>query len=105
MNEQIESLFRNFAKIVAEEVVKLNTMKADIKNPSENSEEGRTLYRGLDGICKIFHCAKTRAFQIKKSGIIDDAIIDISPRMFLVDSEKAIECYKKADRNKRRTVR
>lgn len=49
---------------------------------------------GLDGLMEVIGCSKVTAWRIKKSGIIDDAIVQIG-RKIIIDDEKVLECLKK----------
>lgn len=49
---------------------------------------------GLKGIAKVFGCSKSKAFDIKNSGIIDDAIYQ-NKNIIIVDIEKALELFNK----------
>ena len=68
---------------------------ADVVPPSqsENSAPKRYVY-GLKGIQSIFHCSKSSAYNIKRSGRIDGAISQIG-NTIVVDVEKALELLKK----------
>lgn len=50
---------------------------------------------GLDGLMRLVGCSKTTAWRIKRSGLIDEAIIQVG-RKIIIDEEKALECMKKA---------
>lgn len=63
-----------------------------VKQTAAKSAEKDTVY-GLDGIMQIFGCSKTKACQIKNSGIIDDAMV-VAGRKIIVDANKALACYK-----------
>lgn len=106
MNE-LETLLRPFAKMVAEEIVKINAFNeaTSPKKEGRQNEGGRELKRGLKAICEIFHCSTTKAWEIKNSGVIDPAIVTISSRMFLVDKDKAIESYENEMRKRGRRVK
>lgn len=83
--EQVFEVLRPFAKMVAEEL-------ATMMKPPEKKEP--RIVRGLSGIMEIFQCGQTKAQQIRKSGIIDDAITT-SGRVLLVDVDKALELMHK----------
>lgn len=55
-------------------------------------EEKKYQY-GLKGIMNIVGCQKTTAWKIKKSGILDDAIIQIGKKI-IIDEGKALELLK-----------
>lgn len=55
-----------------------------IQQPTE-----RRLVRGIPGIMELFQCSRTKASEIRRSGIID-AAITTNGRVFLVDVDKAL---------------
>lgn len=52
---------------------------------------------GLKGLARILGCSRTRASEIKKSGILDDAIYQ-NGKIIVIDREKALELFKKNER-------
>ena len=54
----------------------------------------RKFVYGLKGIQELFHCSKSTAYNIKRSGRIDEAISQIG-NTIIVDAEKALELLKK----------
>jgi len=84
--EQVFEVLRPFAKMVAEEL-------ATMMQPPEQKKEKR-IVKGIPGIMEIFQCKRNKASEIRKSGIIDDAITT-SGRIFLVDADKALELMHK----------
>ncbi len=48
---------------------------------------------GLDGLMEVIGCSKATAWRIKKSGVINDAIVQFG-RKIIVDDEKVLECLK-----------
>jgi hypothetical protein len=48
---------------------------------------------GLKGIAQIFGCSRTTASEIKKSGLIDEAITQVG-RTIVVDAELALQLAK-----------
>ena len=48
---------------------------------------------GLEGIAQIFGCSRTTASEIKKSGLIDEAITQVG-RTIVVDAELALQLAK-----------
>ena len=48
---------------------------------------------GLDGLASLIGCKKTKAQQVKNSGILDDAIIQ-NGRKLIIDKNKALELLK-----------
>lgn len=50
-------------------------------------------FYGLCGLAELMGCSKTTAWRIKKSGIIDDAVVQIG-RKIIIDRNKLFECLK-----------
>lgn len=55
---------------------------------------------GISGICDIFGCSKPTAQRIKRSGVIDEAIIQ-SGRTIVVDRQKALALVKEDNEKKK----
>ena len=51
---------------------------------------------GIKGIKKIFKCSKSKAFSLKKSGILNEAITQ-NGKYIVIDAEKAIELFNKSN--------
>ena len=51
--------------------------------------DGQKYAYGISGICEIFGCSKPTAQRLKKSGVIDGAIIQ-NERTIVVDRQKAL---------------
>ena len=64
-----------------------------IKNVQPKKKEKHVF--GILGIAKLFGCSKSSANRIKKSGIIDEAIIQ-NGRKIIVDAELALELMKES---------
>lgn len=96
MDAKIDDALRTFARMVAEELVKLQ------KPVSESTVviESRKL-RGIPGIMDIFQCSRSKATRIKESGMIDEAITHVSGRLFLVDEQKALQAFEKRKAGRR----
>lgn len=58
-------------------------------NTNITSNEKKLVY-GIDGIAELFGCSRTKANEIKQSGIIDKAVIQIG-RKIVVDAELALK--------------
>ena len=69
--------------------------EADVALPSkaEDSTSKKYVY-GLKGIQQLFNCSKSTAYNIKRSGRIDEAISQIG-NTIIVDAELALELLKK----------
>jgi hypothetical protein len=57
----------------------------------------KRLVHGLEGIAQLFGCSRTTASEIKKSGVIDDAITQVG-RTIVVDADLALQLAKKRKR-------
>ena len=51
---------------------------------------------GIKGLQKIFKCSKSKAFNLKKSGILYEAITQ-NGKYIVIDVEKAIELFNKSN--------
>ncbi|AQW90051.1 DUF3853 domain-containing protein [Elizabethkingia anophelis] len=49
---------------------------------------------GIKGLAKILGCSRTKASEIKASGIIDDAIVQ-NGNIIVIDKEKALQLFGK----------
>lgn len=81
MNEQLLEALRPFARLVAEELVKIMPAPQPVEKPSKQ-------YRGIAGIAEIFHCSRSKAAQLKASGVLDAAITRTG-RVILVEIGRA----------------
>lgn len=48
---------------------------------------------GINGLANLLKCGKTKAQELKSSGILDEAITQIGKKI-IIDAEKAIELLK-----------
>lgn len=55
---------------------------------------------GIEGLAKLLGCSKSTAWKIKKSGIIDPAIIQIN-RTIIINNSKVFECLQKNQEDKK----
>ncbi|MBR2194714.1 MAG: DUF3853 family protein [Salinivirgaceae bacterium] len=60
----------------------------------EREPKGNTYVYGIRGIAHLFGCSIATANQIKRSGLIDDAITQIN-RKIVVDRELALKLIKR----------
>lgn len=60
------------------------------KVSTNNTSNEKKLVYGIDGIAELFGCSRTKATEIKQSGIIDKAVIQIG-RKITVDAEMALK--------------
>ena len=62
--------------------------------------DGNKYAYGIAGICEIFGCSRPTAQRLKKSGIIEDAIIQTG-RTIIIDRQKALDLVKEDSENKK----
>lgn len=84
MNEELLEMLRPFAKMVAEELVKV------MPQPATPSEQ-------YSGIAAIFKCGRTKAQAMKNSGVLDSAITSTGKK-FIVDKQKALAAMQEKNR-------
>ncbi|AQY21376.1 DUF3853 family protein [Riemerella anatipestifer] len=58
---------------------------------------GEHLVHGLDGLAKLLGCGRTKAQQIKNSGVIDEAMVQ-DGRKLVFDGPKTLELLKKQNK-------
>ena len=56
----------------------------------ENGQKPTTRVYGIQGLADLLHCSKTKANQIKKRGLIDNAITQVD-RKIVIDADQAIK--------------
>ena len=67
------------------------TGKADAKVSSPPEPEKHYEY-GIEGLAKVFGCSIPTANRIKKSGVIDAAIVSVSAWTWLIHKESRVRC-------------
>ena len=60
----------------------------------ECEKKPTTRVYGINGLAQLLHCSRTTANQIKKTGIIDEAITQVG-RKIVIDAEMAIKLLNK----------
>lgn len=73
-------------ELIAEAVGSVNSSQEQVKT--------NKWYFGLKGVAELFGCGLNLAADIKNSGKIDAAIVQISPKKFKVDGERATTLLK-----------
>lgn len=63
------------------------------ENKNDTLNDTRKYAYGIRGISKIFDCSVSTANRIKKSGVIDEAIIQ-NGRKIIIDVDQALELIK-----------
>lgn len=59
-----------------------------------NAKQEKKYEYGLKGLARVLNCSRSKASEIKSSGILDGAIIQ-NGKIIVIDKEKAIELFKK----------
>lgn len=72
-------------------------------NHKEAEAKPKNLVYGIPGIASIFGCSIPTANRIKRSGVIDGAIIQ-HKRTIVVDVDKALELAAKAKENRKEGI-
>lgn len=87
--DEIEDLKnKRIIDITVEEFIKVLAFEL-----SSNEKKPSYSYKGLRGIMEIFKCARSKAMNIKASGVIDDACIQ-NGNSFLIDKDLALSLMK-----------
>lgn len=60
----------------------------------DNGQTPTTRVYGIQGLADLLHCSRTKASQIKKLGLIDEAITQVG-RKIVIDAELAIKLLNK----------
>lgn len=71
------------------EILELFQVIAESKSVAKDFTEKKYVY-GIDGLAKLLKCGKTKAQEIKNSGVINDAIYQAGKKI-VIDSEKALQ--------------
>ncbi len=77
-----------FLTLMAEALKDRRQTEAQAATVNDFSDGQRYAY-GISGICEIFGCSKPTAQRLKKSGVIDGAIIQ-NERTIVIDRQKAL---------------
>lgn len=59
-----------------------------------NCKEDKKYEYGLKGLAKLLGCSRSKASEIKSSGILNEAISQ-NGNLILIEKEKALELFKK----------
>lgn len=63
------------------------------ENPKDIKQIEKKYVYGISGIQKLLNCSESSAKRLKKSGVIDDAIIQ-NGRKIIIDVDRAMELLK-----------
>lgn len=76
------------------EIIELFSAILPIQQKPQTSDYTKENYvYGLSGLASLLKCGKTKALEIKKSGIIDDAIIQ-NGKKIIFKSDRVLELLK-----------
>ena len=64
----------------------------ELKEPQREVTKEKTYEYGIKGLAKILGCSRSKAYQIKASGILDDAIIQ-NGKVIVIDVDKALQLF------------
>ncbi len=70
-----------------------NNLNNEVPQKTLDSEKGKKYVYGIKGIAKLINGSTSKANRLKKSGVIDKAIIQ-NGRKIIVDVELALELLK-----------
>ena len=87
-------LNKQILMMTGREFLELFGVVKNMKPITEDYSKKELVY-GLDGLAKLLNCGKTKAQQVKNSGVIDDAVIQ-SGKKLIIDKNKALELLKRA---------
>lgn len=88
-------LQKPIAMMTGEELCFLITKSVESTEKSTSQVVSKGNYYGIEGIARVFGCSVSTANRIKKSGIIDKAIIQIG-RKIVVDADLALSLTKES---------
>lgn len=77
-----------------EDLLALISEKLQVTQQTELRDSNKKYVYGISGIQSLLNCSESSAKRLKKSGIIDDAIIQ-NGRKIIVDVALALELLKK----------
>ena len=87
-------IIQNLTNMISEEILNKPIMTMTGNTPAKVKDFSQTeCVFGLDGLASLIGCKKTKAQQVKNSGILDDAIIQ-NGRKLIIDKNKALELLK-----------
>lgn len=64
----------------------------EFRDLHQELNKGKNYEYGIQGIAKIFGCSKAKAYKIKSSGIIDEAITQ-NGKLIVIEVEKALRLF------------
>ncbi|BBQ09297.1 DUF3853 family protein [Elizabethkingia anophelis] len=89
-----ELLDKPFFSMTGSEIVELFSTVFPQQQVTETSDFTQKKYvYGIPGLAKLLDCGRTKAQEIKNSGVIDAAIIQ-NGKKIVIDADKALELLK-----------
>ncbi|MFB9120950.1 DUF3853 family protein [Bergeyella porcorum] len=85
-------LEKQFLTMTGEEILELFGAIAEQKSVMKDFTSKRYVH-GIDGLADLLGCKRTKAQQIKSSGVIDEAVYQ-SGKIIVIDGDKALELIK-----------
>lgn len=76
-----------FRALVASEIG--GAVKTAAEDAKSRESAGKWLVYGIDGLAKLMGCGKTQAAEVKRSGILDEAITQ-NNKTIIIDAELAL---------------
>lgn len=96
MKEEFDIYDMPISRITLGELVEVLKEVLKEKEQPINIQEERKYVYGLDGLAYVLGCSKTKAFLVKKSGQLDEAIFQ-NGKKIIVDAELAIKLFRNYD--------
>lgn len=87
---KIEGSTRLIDLTLAELFAVLDERDAEREKTAKNRQSLPSVVYGLDGLREIYHCSKSTAARILRSGKINAAVSRISARKFAINVDKAL---------------
>lgn len=90
-----EILEKPLFSMTGSEILELFSQVAEKKTITKDFTEKKYVY-GINGLATLLGCGRTKAQEIKSSGIIDEAIYQ-SGKKIVIDSDKALQLIKDSE--------
>lgn len=82
-------------QLTVKEFLSLQRKEDKLLQPSNvEIEKSKKYVYGIQGLAKLLDCSKTKVHRIKKSGILDEAIIQ-NGRLIISDAQKVLDLMAK----------
>jgi hypothetical protein len=79
-------------QLTVQEFVELleSVLRNHVSVPEGVARNPPRMVHGLDGLCEVIGCSKSTAMRLKKSGILDEAIVQTG-RKIIINADKALD--------------